>query len=203
MKIKDLGLADYQAIWSKMVAFTQARDADSSDEIWLVEHPSVFTLGRAGKVAHILDAHDIPIVHSDRGGQVTYHAPGQLIVYCLINLKRLNLSIREMVCALEHSVIVFLQQYGVEAYGRRDAPGVYVNQQKIASIGLRVSRGFTFHGLSLNVDMDLRPFSYINPCGMAGLQVTSCRELNMPIDVPTAKQGMRQQMKEVFAHGRN
>lgn len=158
-----------------MQAFTDARNPADADEIWLLEHEAVFTLGRNGDPAHILNAGAIPVVESDRGGQVTYHGPGQLIVYPLLNLNRLKIGVRSMVVALENAVIEVLSQYGIQAESRRDAPGVYVEGKKIASLGLRVRHGCTYHGLSVNVDLDLAPFAAINPCGYAGLEVTSLK----------------------------
>jgi len=155
-----------------MQTFTNGRDANTIDEIWVLQHSAVYTLGQAGDPAHILNAGAIPIVQSDRGGQVTYHGPGQLIVYPLIDLRRYKLGVRSLVEMLENAVIVLLESYGIEANSRRDAPGVYIDSKKIAALGLRIRRGCSFHGLSMNIDMDLEPFDRINPCGYAGLQVT-------------------------------
>ncbi len=175
--VRQLGLRDYCAVWRAMQAFTQQRQADSSDEAWLVEHPPVFTQGQAGKAEHILQASTIPIVPTDRGGQVTYHAPGQLIVYLLIDLKRQRLTARSLVSAMENSLIKRLNDYAIKAHARSDAPGVYSDDgSKIAQLGLRIRRGCSYHGLSLNVDMDLQPFQWINPCGYQGLSVTSMVE---------------------------
>ncbi|KAF0811959.1 Octanoyltransferase [Andreprevotia sp. IGB-42] len=174
--IRQLGLADYTTTWQQMQAFTAARNDETPDEIWLLEHPPVFTLGQAGKPEHILQRGDIPIVQIDRGGQVTYHGPGQLIAYTLFDLRRLGLGVRELVRRLENSVIAMLADYDIEAYGKVDAPGVYVrgsagDEAKIAALGLRIRNGCCFHGLSLNVNMDLAPFGMINPCGYEGLRV--------------------------------
>lgn len=174
-KLKYLGLQEYRQTWQAMQAFTDARNPADADEIWLLEHEAVFTLGRNGDPAHILNVGAIPVVESDRGGQVTYHGPGQLIVYPLLNLNRLKIGVRSMVVALENAVIETLSQYGIRAESRRDAPGVYVEGKKIASLGLRVRHGCTYHGLSVNVDLDLAPFAAINPCGYAGLEVTSLK----------------------------
>lgn len=162
-----------------MRAFTDARDSNTSDTLWAVEHPPVYTLGQAGKREHLLNPGDIPIVESDRGGQVTFHGPGQLVVYTLIDLRRAKLGIRDLVIKLENAIIDTLNEFDISAQGRRDAPGVYVNDQKIAALGLRVRKGCAYHGLSLNVDMDLTPFLGINPCGYADLSVTSMAELGV------------------------
>ena len=179
--IKSLGRVDYDKIWQAMQAFTNSRTEDTLDEFWIVEHEPVFTLGLAGKEEHILfKNHDIPIIHCDRGGQVTYHGPGQIVIYVLIDLKRNNLSIRDLVTKLENGIITYLATFGVVANGDRAAPGVYIANKKIASMGLKVRRGCTYHGISFNYNMDLLPFNYINPCGYAGLQVTQlCDELNL------------------------
>ncbi len=163
-----------------MQAFTDARDADTPDELWLVEHPPVFTLGQAGKWEHVLMPGDIPVVPVDRGGQVTYHGPGQIVAYPLIDLRRLKLGIRELVCRIEQAIIDTLANWNVEAVRREGAPGVYVAGAKIAALGLRVRRGCTFHGLAFNVNMDLSPFHRINPCGYQGLAVTQLADLGGP-----------------------
>jgi len=162
-----------------MRAFTDSRNATTVDELWVLEHPAVYTLGQAGKREHILNSAGIPVVESDRGGQVTYHGPGQVIVYILFDLRRANMGIRDLVVRLENAVIDTLSQFNITALGRRDAPGVYVGDAKIAALGLRVRRGCTYHGLSLNFDVDLAPFKGINPCGYAGLEVTSLQELGL------------------------
>ncbi|MDX1592627.1 MAG: lipoyl(octanoyl) transferase LipB [Gammaproteobacteria bacterium] len=177
-----LGRRDYLPTWEAMQAFTDRRDADTSDEIWLVEHPPVFTQGMNGRPEHLLDPGDIPVVQVDRGGQVTYHGPGQLVVYPLLDLRRRQLGIRDLVQRLEFAVIDLLAGYGIDAVGRRDAPGVYVAGRKIASLGLRVRRSCSYHGLSLNVDLDPAPFARINPCGHAGLEVTRTADLGGPSD---------------------
>lgn len=170
--VRELGRRDYVPVWREMQAFTERRAADTRDELWLVEHPPVFTMGLNGKPEHLLNPGDIPVVPVDRGGQVTYHGPGQIVAYTLLDLRRLGLGPRQLVTALEAGVIALLAEYGISAMGRRDAPGVYVDGAKIAALGLRVRRGCCYHGLSLNVAMDLEPFSRINPCGYPGLQVT-------------------------------
>ena len=179
--IRHLGVLEYEAVWQAMSRFTDQRDEASQDELWLVQHPPVFTQGRAGKPEHLINPGDIPVVQSDRGGQVTYHGPGQLILYPLIQLKRYDLSVRDLVSLLEQIVVEFLAGYAVTAYPKKEAPGVYTDNasgvsQKIASVGLRIRRGCSFHGVSINIDMDLSPFDRINPCGYQGLTMTQLRE---------------------------
>ena len=180
MRIERLGQVDYEDTWRAMREFTASRDADTEDQLWLLQHPPVFTQGQAGKAEHLLMPGDIPVVQSDRGGQVTYHGPGQWVVYLLVDLRRHHLGIRDLVDLIEQSVVTLLNRYGIAAASRRDAPGVYVDGHKIASLGLRVRRGCSYHGLSLNVDMDLEPFSRINPCGHEGMAVTSLRRCLPP-----------------------
>lgn len=181
--LKYLGQVDYQPTWRKMQQITDVRDENTPDEIWFLEHPPVFTLGMNASTEHLLAPGKIPVVPIDRGGQVTYHGPGQLVVYPLIDLRRAGLGVRDMVTALERSVCDSAAQYGIEAYPRADAPGVYVDGMKLASVGLRVRRGCTYHGLAFNLAMDLEPFSRINPCGYQGLQITQLSELGGPSDV--------------------
>ncbi len=181
LTIRHLGRQPYAPVWQQMQAFTDGRDAQTPDEIWLLEHERVFTQGRAGKAEHVLAPGDIPVVSVDRGGQVTYHGPGQLVGYLLIDLKRRGLTVRALVAGIEKAIIATLAGYGVQAEIRPGAPGVYVGDAKIASIGLRVQRSCSFHGLALNLDMDLEPFSRINPCGYQGLQMTQLRELAGPV----------------------
>ncbi len=176
-----LGRVEYEPTWRAMQRFTDARGEETPDEVWFLEHPPVFTQGMAGKAEHVLAAGDIPVVQIDRGGQVTYHGPGQLVVYPLLDLRRLKLGVRELVVALEQAVIGLCAEHGIEAAGRRDAPGVYVGGRKLASIGLRVRRGGSYHGLALNVNGDLEPFSRINPCGYAGLEVTRLADLGVTL----------------------
>lgn len=176
-------MANYQNTLAAMRDFTDTRDSDAADELWVCEHPPVYTLGQAGRREHIHNPGDIAIVQSDRGGQVTYHGPGQVVVYTLVNLRRAGLGVRDMVIRLENSVIALLAEYDVVAVGRRDAPGVYVNDAKIAALGLRVRRGCTYHGLAMNIDADLAPFLGIDPCGYQNLAVTSTALQG--IDVPT------------------
>jgi len=173
------GLCDYTETWRRMKDFTQNRTLETRDELWILEHPPVFTLGTNGKTEHILDAGDIPVINIDRGGQVTYHGPGQLVVYLLINLHRRKLGVRKLVSIIEASIITLLNNYQITACNDPQAPGVYVDKKKVAALGLRVSRGCTTHGLSLNVDMDLLPFTRINPCGYENLEVTQCKNLGM------------------------
>ncbi|MEP7187499.1 MAG: lipoyl(octanoyl) transferase LipB [Rhodanobacter sp.] len=177
LKIRRLGRQPYEATWKAMSAFTDNRTADTVDELWLLEHEPVFTLGQAGKMEHVLAAGDIPVVPVDRGGQVTYHGPGQIVGYPLIDLRRVGIGVREMVRRLEQSLIDTMAHWDVEAVRREGAPGVYVGQAKVAALGLRVRRGCSFHGLAFNVDMDLEPFQRINPCGYKGLAVTQLIDL--------------------------
>ena len=171
-RIRHLGLAPYEPTWRAMQAFTDARGSSTADEIWFVEHPPVFTLGLNASREHLLSPGDIPVVQIDRGGQVTYHGPGQLVVYPLIDLRRRRLSVRELVVALENAVIAYAAELGLDAQGSREAPGVYVGGAKLASLGLRIRRGASYHGLALNVSLDLQPFERINVCGHRGLAVT-------------------------------
>lgn len=179
--IRNLGLQDYQSTWQDMQRFTQHRDAQTADEIWITEHPPVYTLGLNGKREHLLNTGDIPVINSDRGGQVTYHGPGQLVIYILIDIKRLNLGVRQLVTTLEQAMIFALAQYGITAVARADAPGVYVDNKKIGSIGLRIKRNCSYHGLSINNNMDLRPFDHINTCGYPGLAVTQLADLGVTV----------------------
>jgi len=184
--IRWLGDVAYEPTWRRMQRFTEERDVDTPDEIWCLTHPPVYTLGLNGDPKHVMSAGSIPIVPVDRGGQVTYHGPGQLVVYPLLDLRRLNLGIRELVTALETALIDFLGSHGVVAVARKDAPGVYVAGSKLGSIGLRIRRGACYHGLALNVAMDLEPFSRINPCGYAGLQVIDLASLGIRLTVQEA-----------------
>jgi lipoyl(octanoyl) transferase len=178
--IRRLGVAEYEPTWRAMQSFTTQRNSDTPDELWLVEHPPVYTLGLNGKSQHLPRTDNgIPIVKVDRGGQITYHGPGQIVVYTLLDLRRRGLGVRALVRKLEYAVIELLAEYGIEANGRDDAPGVYVAGTKVAALGLRVRNGCCFHGLSLNVDMDLSPFRAIDPCGYPGLQVTQLRDLGI------------------------
>ena len=181
--LRHLGLVPYQDTFTRMREFTLARDENTPDEVWFLEHPPVFTQGQAGKPEHVLMAGDIPVVQSDRGGQVTYHGPGQLVVYFLLDLQRLGYGIRTLVTKLEQSVVDCLRGYGIDSAPRRDAPGVYVGEAKIASLGLRVRNNRTYHGLALNVAMDLTPWQRINPCGFRGMPMTQVSALGGPADV--------------------
>ncbi|MGA4563761.1 lipoyl(octanoyl) transferase LipB [Enterobacter hormaechei] len=174
--VRHLGLQPYEPVSQAMHEFTDMRDDTTPDEIWLVEHLPVFTQGQAGKAEHLLMTGDIPVIQSDRGGQVTYHGPGQQVMYVLLNLKRRKLGVRELVTLLEQTVVNTLAEYGIDAHPRADAPGVYVGEMKICSLGLRIRKGCSFHGLALNINMDLTPFQRINPCGYAGMEMTQMRQ---------------------------
>ena len=180
--LKYLGRVEYEPTWHAMQAFTAERGPDTPDEIWLLEHPPVFTLGLAGKREHILRATDIPVIPVDRGGQVTYHGPGQVVAYLMLDLKRRAYGVRELVTRMERAVIDLLASYDVMAQRRERAPGVYVAGKKIAALGLRIKRGMSYHGLALNVDMDLTAFTHINPCGYAGLEATQLKDLGIAVD---------------------
>lgn len=177
IEVYHLGLVPYQPVWQAMRELTDQRDGTTPDQIWVVQHPPVFTQGQAGKAEHLLMPSEIPLVETDRGGQITYHGPGQLVLYPLIDVKRARLGVRDLVSALEDSVVDALGQHGIEAHARPDAPGVYVGERKIASLGLRIRRGASFHGIAVNLDLDLAPFSFINPCGYAGLEMTRLADL--------------------------
>lgn len=185
LAVKYLGLVDYVPTWRAMQEFTAQRAAHTPDELWLLQHPPVYTLGQAGKREHILRASAIPIIGVDRGGQVTYHGPGQVVGYVLLDLKRRGYGVRELVQRLEQALIDLLDGYGIQAARRAKAPGVYVAEHKIAALGLRIKRGMSYHGLALNVDMDLAPFQAINPCGYEGLEVTQLRALGVEESVDT------------------
>lgn len=184
--VKRLGRVDYAPTFQAMQDFTAARTEETVDELWIVEHPPVYTLGQAGKPEHILRDVGIPLVKIDRGGQVTYHGPGQVVIYLLLDLARLKIKVRELVTAIEQAVIDLLAEHGVTAERRDGAPGVYVGDAKVAALGLRIRNGCSYHGMSLNVDMDLSPFTAINPCGYAGLKVIQTRDLNIPLSVDEA-----------------
>ena len=181
--VKHLGRVEYEPTWRAMQQFTESREQGSTSEAWIVEHPPVFTQGQAGKPEHLLAVNEIPVVQSDRGGQVTYHGPGQVVIYLLLNLRDTGMGIRGLVTAIEDSIIAMLAEQNIDAASRRDAPGVYVDEAKIAALGLRVKRGFTYHGLSFNLDMDLSPFQQINPCGYQGLAVTQGSELGLSLSL--------------------
>lgn len=178
IRVKQLGIIPYNDVFMNMQTFTKNRTEECPDEIWTVQHPSVFTQGLAGKPEHVLIKNDIPIIQSDRGGQVTYHGPGQLVIYPLLNLKRHHLNIRHLVCLIEKSIISVLEKINIDAFQKNEAPGVYVGDAKIASLGLRIKRGFSYHGLALNIDMDLTPFKQINPCGLQSQAITQTSALS-------------------------
>ena len=192
--VRQLGRQRYMPIWQKMQSFTDTRDEHTADEIWLVEHEPVFTQGQAGKAEHLLNTGDIEVIQVDRGGQVTYHGPGQQMMYVLFNLRRLNIGVRELVTWLEECIIDTLKDYDIDAYAKADAPGVYVNDSKVASLGLRVRRGCSFHGLALNVSMDLSPFLRINPCGYAGMNMVQTTDLNGTQNLEQAGAGLVKHM---------
>ena len=182
LTVRQLGLTDYESAWHDMQVFTDNRSADTPDELWFLEHPPVFTLGRNGKQEYLHKTGNIPVISVDRGGQVTYHGPGQLIAYTLLNIKRRQLGVQSLVRLLEQTVIDLLSDYSLSAQRREQAPGVYIDDRKVAALGLRIRKGCSFHGLSLNIDMDLSPFAMIDPCGYSDLEVTQLRDLG--IDAP-------------------
>ena len=195
--IKRLGLTDYETTWKAMQVFTAARTAETSDELWLTEHPPVYTLGLNKKDVAPPLCRDIPLVHTDRGGKITYHGPGQIVIYLLLDLKRRGLTVRQLVNQMEGAVIGLLGQYGLEAEARADAPGVYVQDKKIASLGLRLKNGCCYHGLSLNVDMDLSPFDTIDPCGYKGLQVTQTHDLGIGDNMATLAEKLLKTLSKI------
>jgi lipoyl(octanoyl) transferase len=194
LKVRLLGRQDYQPVWQAMHDFTDSRTDETIDEVWIVEHNPVFTQGQAGKAEHLLETGDIPVVQSDRGGQVTYHGPGQLVVYFLINLRRKSMGVRELVTHIETIIIETLKSYGISSAAKPDAPGVYVDGKKIASLGLRIRKGCSFHGLALNVNMDLAPFLRINPCGYQGMEMVQVSQLGGPTTVESVAQDLLQQL---------
>jgi len=200
LDVLELGLQPYEQVWAAMTAFTNTRTPETFDQLWLVQHPPVFTQGQAGKAEHLLVPGDIPVVQSDRGGQVTYHGPGQLVAYPLLDLRRLKMGVRDLVTAIEQTIVATLAHYQIEAFPKPDAPGVYVNTEgrvdKIASLGLRVRRGCSFHGLALNVAMDLSPFLRINPCGYQGWAMTQMQNL---LPNPPTIEDVQQQLVIQFA----
>ncbi|MEH0092480.1 lipoyl(octanoyl) transferase LipB [Vibrio metschnikovii] len=198
--IRRLGRQDYLPVWQAMHQFTDQRDEQTADEIWLVEHNPVFTQGQAGKAEHLLNPGNIPVVQSDRGGQVTYHGPGQLVVYVLINLRRKKLGVRELVTGIEQLVIDTLKTYHINSAARPDAPGVYVDGKKICSLGLRIRKGCSFHGLALNVNMDLSPFLRINPCGYQGMEMVQVCDLGGPDNLAEIEQQMIQELVRLFGY---
>lgn len=201
MKIKYLSLQDFPTTWQAMHDFTLNRDESTADELWVLEHLPVFTQGQAGKPEHILNPHNIPVIATDRGGQVTYHGPGQIVIYVLFDLKRAKMGVRQLVSYLEQTIIALLADYQIHAESHPDRPGVYVQEKKIASIGLRVKKGCSFHGISFNVDMDLTPFTYINPCGFAQLQMTQLKNFLPKIDIVQIQRELAEEMqKQLHSH---
>lgn len=200
--VRHLGVVEYLPTLEAMRTLTAERDDATPDEIWLLQHPQVFTQGQAGKPEHLLAPGDIPVIQVERGGQVTYHGPGQLVAYLMLDLRRLGLGVRELVTAMEQTLVDVLASYGVEAAPKADAPGVYVKGDKIASLGLRVRRGCSFHGLALNVDMDMRPFQRINPCGYAGLKMTQLRDqLDAPLRFDEVAERLEQALRQRLEYG--
>jgi len=196
-QVKSLGLAEYQATWDAMRSFTATRTASSRDEIWLVQHPPTYTLGLAGKPEHLLRRSNIPVIKIDRGGQITYHGPGQIVAYLLLDMRRWKIGVRELVRLMEQAVINLLAEFDVTALGREDAPGVYVNGAKIAALGLKIKNGYCYHGLAFNVGMDLTPFDNINPCGHAGLRVTQACQLGITVSINE----LQAQLAQSLIHG--
>ncbi|AHK78378.1 lipoate--protein ligase [Ectothiorhodospira haloalkaliphila] len=190
IRVHRLGQRDYEPVWRAMQDFTTGRGEDTADEIWQVEHPPVFTLGMNGKPEHVLDAGDIPVIPVDRGGQVTYHGPGQVVIYLLLDVRRQGMGVRALVTTLERTVIDYLEGLGIQAQARADAPGVYVGGAKIAALGLRVRRGGSYHGLAFNVNPDLSAFARINPCGHQGLATTSLEQLGVDVSWGEAAEGL-------------
>ena len=204
IKVRSKGLQDYLITWEEMKSFTENRNSDTLDELWTLEHNSVFTQGLSGKSKHLLKETQIPIIQSDRGGQITYHAPGQLIIYCLIDIKRLGIGIKKMVSMIEQSLIELLSSYDITAHTLKGAPGVYVNDSKIAALGLKVKHGRTYHGLSLNIDMDLSPYTLINPCGYSDLKVTQMRNLtNNILNISDIKHELSEHLIDSVAKTQN
>ena len=195
LKIKQVGMVDYLIAWHAMKSFTNNRTSDTRDEIWIVQHPPVYTLGIAGKPEHLLHQNGIEVIKTDRGGQITYHGPGQLIAYLLLDMRRLKIGVRELVRRMENAVIDLLKDYHIDAEGRVDAPGVYVANAKIAALGLKIKRGFCYHGIALNIDMDLAPFSAINPCGYPGLKITQTKDLGITDRLETLSNKFTEKLK--------
>ncbi|EGR9008550.1 lipoyl(octanoyl) transferase LipB [Vibrio vulnificus] len=198
--VKRLGRRNYLPVWQAMHEFTDTRNEETPDEVWLVEHNPVFTQGQAGKAEHLLNTGDIPVVQSDRGGQVTYHGPGQLVAYFLINLRRKKLGVRDLVTTIENLVINTLKAYNIDSAARPDAPGVYVEGRKICSLGLRIRKGCSFHGLALNVNMDLSPFLRINPCGYQGMEMVQVSELGGPTDIALVEQQLVKELVNLLGY---
>lgn len=201
--VRNFGLQDYELIWQAMQTFTAERDESTPDELWCLEHPAVFTMGLNGKKEHLLTTTDIPVINIDRGGQVTYHGPGQLVIYTLIDLERLNIGVKDLVTCIEKSIIQLLSQYGIQAKDKENAPGVYVDDAKIAALGLRIKRNKSYHGLSLNLAMDLSPFQQINPCGYAGMQVTQLTDLKPEFDIANVKTDLVELLSQLLGYNKN
>ncbi len=199
--VRKMGLSDYQVTWQAMKDFTNARTAQTFDEIWLLQHPAVFTQGIAGKPEHLLYNTGIDLIKTDRGGQITYHGPGQIVAYLLLDIRRLKLGVRELVRSMENAVIDVLNDYHIKAVARVDAPGVYVNLAKIAALGLKIKKNYCYHGIALNVNMDLTPFSYINPCGYQGLQVTQTKDLGITDELEILSNKLANQLQEKLLKG--
>ena len=199
--VRKMGLSDYQTTWQAMKDFTNARTAQTCDEIWLLQHPPVFTQGIAGKPEHLLCNTGIDLIKTDRGGQITYHGPGQIVAYLLLDIRRLKLGVRELVRNMENAVIDVLKDYHIKAVARIDAPGVYVNHAKIAALGLKIKKNYCYHGIAFNVDMNLTPFSYINPCGYQGLQVTQTKDLGITDELEILSNKLANQLQEKLLKG--
>jgi lipoyl(octanoyl) transferase len=199
--VKQLGITDFEATWHAMQKFTATRTSDTPDELWLTEHPAVYTLGLNRKNVRLPIRDDIPLVHTDRGGKITYHGPGQLIIYALLDLKRNNINIRKLVSLLENSVIELLDSFGKQAVAKAEAPGVYIQEAKIAALGLRIKNNYCYHGLSLNINMDLTPFQAIDPCGYVGLKVTQTKELGINANLETISELLLNILTKNLANG--
>ncbi len=200
LQTRRLGLVEYEPTWRAMQELAERREPDCDDELWLLQHPPVFTLGLNGKPEHLLDPGKIPVVQVDRGGQVTYHGPGQLVAYLMLDLNRRKLGVQPLVHLLEQAVIDLLADYDIRAMARADAPGVYVDERKIAALGLRVKRGYSYHGLALNMDMDLAPFSRINPCGYPGMQVTQLKDLGVNADISVISTRLESHLRRLLGY---
>jgi len=198
-KVKFLGMVDYETTWQAMKRFTEQRTPETRDEIWLLQHPPTYTQGQAGKPEHLLNAPQIPVVQIDRGGQITYHGPGQVVAYLLLDLRRWKLNVRQLVRLMEQSVINILAGYSISASGRVDAPGVYVGDAKIAALGLKIKHSCCYHGLSFNIDMDLSPYDFINPCGYKGLRVTQLKEFDVKASLDQIEQLLAGQLLTLLA----
>ena len=203
LEIRQVGMVDYLVAWQAMKDFTNSRTSDTHDEIWIVQHPPIYTLGIAGKPEHLLYQNGIDVIKTDRGGQITYHGPGQLVAYLLLDMRRLRIGVRELVRRMENAVIDLLKDYHIDAEGRVDAPGVYVANAKIAALGLKIKRGFCYHGVALNIDMDLAPFSAINPCGYPGLKVTQTKDLGITDGLETLSSKFTEKLKTNIFNNRS